>query len=233
MNTTTKVSLAAVFLTLGTLTSPNLAWSETHSKSTTVVVNQNNLPATAREASEAMFLHSDNAGSTYLYLEQRNGSRLAILDVSDPAHITLAATVSVAASGRYDVERELGFDAELVRFRGEQEAAVLDLRKAKHPVLQPTPILNPPSQAEPLGDTALLLHHGTQASLSSPRVFQVVDTTVPTKPQLLATIHGVTQRLTFGETGTTFLLSDSGLTVIRRTDVEAEHQMHEMQLRGN
>lgn len=192
-------------------------------------------PGAGQGTREALFLHSDSAGSTYLYVEQQNGSRLSVYDVSDPGHIRLASTVMVEAQGAFDLVQEVGSDADLVRFRDDGRTAVLDLRKAKRPTLHNVPAWNGTTQAEALGSTALLTTPTPASSFASAshRDIRVLDTSTATDPRTIAMIPDVEHRITRRETGTTFLLGGTGLTVIRRTDIEAEHQIHEMQMRGN
>ena len=52
--------------------------------------------------------------------------------------------------------------------------------------------------------------------------FKVIDTSDPTKPKTLATIHGIKQQLERQATRTLFLLNASGLTLVRRLRLEQE-----------
>jgi hypothetical protein len=101
-----------------------------------IVVPPTHLPALARQSGEAMLLHETIGGTTLLYIEQNQGSRLAILDVTDPAHIKGEGSVPLSASGPFDFVAPLGSRAELIRFRQDQENALLDLHKVKTPTLQ-------------------------------------------------------------------------------------------------
>src|SRR6201999_833306 len=109
-------------------TSP--AQAEIHQKSNDVVVMEpRDLPEQAQMPGNSLFLHSDNAGRTYLYVEQQQGARLSVFDVTDPARIKLVVSTPLAAEGAFDFIRPLGYDAELVYYRDSQREAVLDLRK--------------------------------------------------------------------------------------------------------
>jgi hypothetical protein len=55
--------------------------------------------------------------------------------------------------------------------------------------------------------------------------YQVFDVSNSSKSVVLATLEGARQRLERTETGTLFLLSNSGLTVIRRPAAEKEYKM--------
>lgn len=235
MNQPLTSRFAIILLSLGAFMPAVAADAEIHSRSgQLIVVEPRDLPMPARAPAEAIFLHSDGSGSTYLYLEQHNGARLTVLDVSDPAHITLSSTIEMETLGAFDVERTLGPNARLIRYRNGQGTTVLDLRKANHPTVHAAPALSRLQQEEPLGSTGLLATSTTTRALPpGDQEVRIIDTSVATHPVLLATVNHVVQRVTFEETGTTFLLGSAGLTVIRRTDIEREHQIHEMQMHGN
>jgi hypothetical protein len=138
----------------------------------------------------------------------------------------------LAAQGAFDFVRPLGNNAELVYFRDGQKEAVLDLRKAKRPVMRMMDItdLGP---AEPLGESGFLVT--TQAHTYTPAVardYQVIDVagSIPTQ---LATVKDVKHRVTNDYTGTTFLLGRDGLTVVRRLSVENDYKEQQLQTRGN
>ena len=100
-----------------------------NSADTVVVVPPADLPESARQGGEAMFLHETIDGKTLLYIEQNQGARLAVLDVTDPLHVKGKGSVQLDASGPFDFMFPLGDRAEVVRYRSGQEEAVLDLRK--------------------------------------------------------------------------------------------------------
>src|ERR1035441_4914799 len=52
-----------------------------------VVVVPTELPELARRAGEAMLLRETVDGRALLYIEQNQGARMAILDVTDPSHV--------------------------------------------------------------------------------------------------------------------------------------------------
>lgn len=117
-----------------------------------VLVPPASLPVVAREGGDRMFLHAGDDGRTFLYIERGQGMELAMLDVTDPAHITVAVADPIAAPGPSDV----------------------------------------------VSSPALTSPHG------------VDDMMLP----------DVRARLTNAETGSTFLLTDEGLYVVRRPDDE-------------
>lgn len=52
-----------------------------------VVLLPHDLPEIAQSAGQSMALHALGNGSSYLYIEQQQFGRLAILDVTDPVHL--------------------------------------------------------------------------------------------------------------------------------------------------
>src|SRR5580698_6478511 len=73
------------------------------------------LPQLAQQSGEAMLLHETIDGRTLLYVEQQQGARLAVFDVTDPVHIKGENSVSLDAQGPFDFVSPLGDHAELVR----------------------------------------------------------------------------------------------------------------------
>jgi len=191
------------------------------------------LPEQAQAPGNSLFLHSDNAGGTYLYVEQQQGARLSVFDVTDPARIKLVVSTPLAAEGAFDFVRPLGYQAELVYFRDSRKEAVLDLRKTKSPVLRMISTLTDLAPAEALGESDFLVT--SQAHNYTPAVahdFQVIDV-VASHPTELATINDVKHRVTNDETGTTFLLGSNGLTVVRRLGIEDDYKERQLQTQGN
>jgi hypothetical protein len=233
MNNTIKSTLAlGLVVAAAVLTST--AQAEIHSKSNDLVVMEaRDLPEQAQTPGNSLFLHSDNAGSTYLYVEQQQGARLSVFDVTDPARIKLVVSTPLAAQGAFDFVRPLGYSAELVYFRDSQKEAVLDLRKAKRPVLRMIAAMTDLGPAEPLGESGFLVtaqaHNYTPAIA---RDYQVIDVagSIPTQ---LATVKDVKHRVANDDTGTTFLLGRDGLTVVRRLTVENDYKEQQLQTQGN
>jgi hypothetical protein len=230
INSAITVSLAAATLLFPALS----AHAEIHSKSKELVVMEaRDLPEQAQARGNSLLLHSDNAGSTYLYVEQKQGTRLAVFDVTDPARIKLTASTSLPAEGAFDFVRPLGENAELVYFRNGQKAAILDLHKVKQPVLRPLSITANLDAAEILGQGGLLATNESYKYIPAvAHDFQVIDIS-SANPALLVTLKDVRHRLTNNDTGTTFFLCKDGLTVVRRTSVENDYKVHQMQMQGN
>jgi hypothetical protein len=210
------------------------AGAEIHSKSQELVVMEaRDLPEQAQTPGNSFFLHSDNTGSTYLYVEQQRGARLSVFDVTNPAHIKLVVSTPLATEGAFDFVRPLGGQEELVYFRDSQKEAVLDLRKAQRPVFRVISTVTDLGQAEPLGENGLLVTSQVHKYVPAiARDYQVIDTAA-SDPTQLVTVKDVKHRVTNDETGTTFLLGSNGLTVVRRLSVENNYKVSQMQTEGN
>ncbi|MDB6042459.1 MAG: hypothetical protein JWM63_1010 [Gammaproteobacteria bacterium] len=198
-----------------------------------VVVQPKDLPELARQSGEAMFLHDTFEGKTFLYIEQNRGGRLVILDVTDPAHVTREGSVNLDAAGPFDFVSELGERKELVHFRHSQNDAALNLHKADAPTLEEVQGLMSPGPTMPLGDEGFTVTRRADAeagaSARAPRDYQVVDTADSKEPTLVFTVKQVREEITNDETGTTFLLANDGLYLIRRPIEESDKWLREME----
>jgi len=188
-----------------------------------VLVPPADLPVLARQSGEAMLLSDALDGRTFLYIEQDEGSRLAILDVTDPGHIKGAGSVQLDASGPFDFISPVGNQEELVRFRQSDEDAVLDLRKK-------TPSLKAVQGLRLTGEVTLLGNGGFTVRGHAPKLqkawdYQVVDTANSQETKQVFDVQQVREELTRADTGTTFLLTEKGLYVIRRPAIETVHQV--------
>jgi hypothetical protein len=186
-----------------------------------VLIPPTSLPSLARQRGEAMFLHDAGDGRVFLYVEQHEGAQLAIFDVTDPAHVRGEGSVQLDAPGPYDFVADLGKRGELVRFRGGQGNAVLDLRRS--PVLKRVPGLESQNSTILLAnDRSRLAGQPTatvgQAAARDYRVFQSGES--PSDDRVLE-VRQVRQEMTNGDTGTTFLLAENGLYLVRRLALEA------------
>jgi len=191
-----------------------------HSASTIVLVPPADLPELAQQSGEAMLLGDTKDGRTLLYIEQNRGTRLAIFDVTDPAHVKGDGSVTVSAPGPFDFVESMGNHVELVRFRQGRGEALLDLRKGKNPTLKNVDGARP--QTTPSGTDP----GAVSDSLSSPtpeqptRDYQVVDTANSKGPARVVDVKQVRGETTNPDTGTTFLLTENGLYLIRRPSLE-------------
>ena len=223
----TKAILALTSATAGAAVLP-------HSK-TIAVESPENLPILAQTNAEAMYLHDTNDGKAILYIEAQNGQQLTALDVTNPARIQRTAQTAIPAASVFDFVRSIGDEGVLIRYRNGAGVALLSLKYSKHPVLLNSSALENAETSEALGRTALLITVSEVAMhpINDPRSYNVVDTSNPSQPEMLATIPAVQQRLAKSDTGTLFLLNKDGVTVVRRLRVEAEHQIELDQEMGN
>jgi hypothetical protein len=177
-----------------------------------VVVPPSQLPAASREYSEAMMLHKTVGGRMFLYIEQEQGTKLTVLDVTNPAKIKAEKPVALNVPGPFDFVGSAGSRNELIRFRGTGQEAVLDLRRAKVPSIDVLPALTV---------TGRLMTLGEDNAVMSPAQYEIVDTAGATPHQHVADVKGVKQEITDNETGTTYLLAEEGLFVVRRPSFQA------------
>jgi hypothetical protein len=222
-------TVAATFATtfLSAVPGACLAESEVVSHSKNIVVElPASLPELARRHGIAEQVYSESSdGSCYLYIEQHQGERLLVLNVTDPARVKQVNAVPLAVPGPFDFVRILGGSAYLIRFRNNLGMAVLDLRKPKTPVLKIAGALEYPGQTESIGNSAFLMVSDHQMNAPGiPRDYQVVDTSNPEDTSLLFTVKQVNCEIARDETGTTFLLGSDGLTIIRRPRAEERYK---------
>jgi hypothetical protein len=186
-----------------------------------VLVRPTDLPALARQGGEAMFLHDTGDGRILLYVEQRDGAQLAIFDVTDPAHVRGEGSVQLDAAGRFDFVADLGKRGELVRFRGDQGEAVLDLHKT--PVLKKVPGLDTRNSTILLADDdSRLAGRAIDSALGQgTRDYKIFQSGESPNDDRVVEVKQVRQEVTNADTGTTFLLAENGLYLIRRPALEA------------
>jgi len=204
---------------------------DAHAGGRIVVVPPKDMPASVRQPGEAMFLHETIGGKALLYVEQKSGGQLVILDVTDPTHVTCEGSVQINAPGPYDFVSALGERTELIRFRQSQTDAVLDLQKADAPTLETVQGLTSRGPTELLGRGGFTVTGQVDASADpapAPRDYQVVDTADSKDPTLVQTVKQVREEITDAETGTTFLLANDGLYLIRRPLQETAKWLREM-----
>jgi hypothetical protein len=181
-----------------------------------IVLPPTALPALAQQAGEAMLLRDMIDGRSLLYVEQEHGARLAIFDVTDPAHIKGEGSVQLSAAGAFDFLFPIGNKQELIEYRQGHEDVVLDFRNAKLPNLKAVQ-----SPIARLGNDALIVASGV-TKLPPAWHYQVVDTTSSHALSTEFEVAQVRERISKTDTGTTFLLANDGLYVVRRPAVEGE-----------
>ena len=209
-----KAVLMAAFATAA------ITHAELASKSI-VVLQPQDLPQSAQVTGQSMALHALGNGLTYLYIEQQQAGQLAVLDVTDPAHIQPVGVVKLDATGAFDFGETVNDSAILVSFRDGTGAALLDLRKPKAPVLSPATAYLQGTRAEKLGQFGLVMANDTKGSgVRVAQDYSIVDASNPGAPQLLGTVKHVKTEIANESMGTTYLLGEDGLTVVRRPAVE-------------
>jgi hypothetical protein len=221
-NSVGKLSGAATRLSLATILAALTVVSAGYANPSNdiVLVSPANLPSLARQGGEAMFLHDTKDGRIFLYVEQHQGTQLAIFDVTDPARVKGEGSVQLDASGPFDFVADLGKRGELVRFREGQGEAVLDLRD--NPVLTKVQGLDTRDSTILLADYASRLTGQAFAPVGQGtrdyKIFQSGDS--PSDDRVIE-VRQVRQDVTNPDTGTTFLLAENGLYLIRRPALEA------------
>jgi hypothetical protein len=192
-----------------------------------VVVPPTDLPELARQTGEAMLLHDTIDGRTHLYIEQNHGAQLAIFDVTDPSHVKGEGSAQIDAPGPFDFVSALGDRAEVVRFRQGQGSAVLDLHKVNVPTLTKVQGLTLQGATKALGDDGFTVASQADSNARSTQDLQVVDTANLGDLNHIFDVKEVREELTKHDTGTTFLLTQGGLYVVRRPVVERENELRE------
>jgi hypothetical protein len=183
-------------------------------------------PIAATAGAQDLLLHTDDNGSTFLYVERQHGAQLAVYDVTDPAHIRLDASVPTGAHTSFDFVSAIG-GSELIAFRDGSGSGVIDLRNAKAPKLALIAD-TVPAATERLGDSGYLASSSQTGPAMAepavrPRSVQVVETAAAA-PRVLSTVASVTKQVTRPETGTTFLLGQEGVTVVRQIATERAYE---------
>jgi hypothetical protein len=221
-NSVGKLSGAATRLTLATILAALTVVSAGYANPSNdiVLVPPTNLPTLARQGGEAMFLHDTKDGRIFLYVEQLQGTQLAIFDVTDPTHVKGEGSVQLDASGPFDFVADLGKRGELVRFREGQGEAVLDLRD--NPVLTKVQGLDTRDSTILLADYASRLTGQVFAPVGQgPRDYKIFQSGESPSDDRVIEVKRVRQEVTNLDTGTTFLLAENGLYLIRRPALEA------------
>ncbi len=196
-----------------------------------IVVRPTELPELARVPGQAMVLHETGYGSTLLYVEQNDGARLAIFDVTDPANVRQESVARLDAPGSFDFVASLGDHAELIRFREGQGEAVLDLHNLKLPTIKKIPGLTFQGSTQHLGNDGFMISNQASVQLDAKAVdYQVVETVNSREHNRIDEVRQVRQEITNDETGTTFLLTADGLYLIRRPAMEEESKRRQSQM---
>jgi hypothetical protein len=135
-----------------------------------------------------------------------------------------AVHASPSNTGSFDFYSPLGNQAELVRFRQGQEDAVLDLPRVMAPKLMTMrrlTFLGPISDA---GNHACTV---TGPTIDAPPAldFGAIATVLSYELNRIFDVKQVRAQMTRSDAGTTFMLGEDGLYMIRRPAVEWIHQL--------
>jgi hypothetical protein len=194
------------------------------SSSAIVLEPPKDLPSLARQGGDAMLLRDTADGRTLLFVEQNQGAQLAVFDVTTPARIKGEGSVPLEVPGSFDFVSSLGRKAELVRFREGQGEAVLDFRNPLRPTLVKTQSPKSNESIKWLGSDGYLDRSlaASLPALGEPpiRDYQVVEAGKLKAPAQVFDVKNVRDEVTNPDTGTTFLLTDSGLYIVRRPALE-------------
>lgn len=187
-----------------------------------VIDSPSGSPALAQSGAEALFLHPLGDGRTMLYVEDRGGRSLTILDVTTPGDIRLAGHASLASRGPFDFVNDLTDHATLIRYRSaDATVAFIDFRHWMHPSMVDRSDLAGAIGAQRVGLNGLLLcGNPSPALMREGETYTVVDASALEQPLKLGTISSVTQQLERSDTQTVFLLNPSGITVVRSLSAE-------------
>jgi|HubBroStandDraft_1064217.scaffolds.fasta_scaffold172131_1 hypothetical protein len=196
-----------------------------------IVMQPAALPELARQPGQAMFLYDSVDGRTLLYVEQSQGTRLAIFDVTNPARIKSAGAVQLDAPGPFDFVSTFGNRAEAVRFRQGQGNAVLDLNKASAPALKTVQRLTLQGITMPLIENGSTARSQIDPETPPSQDYRLLETESLEEFKGLLDARDIRGQVTKRDTGTTFLLTDSGLYVIRRPIAERNKERREDELR--
>jgi hypothetical protein len=215
--------------TIAIVVTGTVAASAAYSKTPNlIVVPPTDLPESARQTGEAMLLLHDSIDDrTLLYIEQNQGARLAIFDVTDPRHVKDERTAQIDAPGPFDFVSTLGNRGEVVRFRQSRGAAVLDFRAIKRPTLTSVQGLTLRGTTMALGDDGFIVTGQADAIVRSTGDFQPLNTSSSGDLNHALDVKETRENLTNPDTGTTFLLTQGGLYEIRRPLVERQHELRE------
>jgi hypothetical protein len=207
-----------------------------HNSKTVIVESPTVFPELAMQNAEALYLHARGDGRALLIVEGPGGKNLSILDVSNPAHIRGISQASISGMAPFDFLESLNDRALLIRYRDGSGLALLDVSKRNRPLIKqlvsntgagPVQLVN--DRGEPLlRPTETMARPETRAT-----DYQVVDTSSPSQSQVVATVQGVRQRVLKSDTGTLFLLSPIGVTVIRHPQAERDFEAAQLQMSGN
>jgi hypothetical protein len=190
------------------------------------VVPASALPLETQNPAQDLLLYSSRFYNAWLYLEQEQGARILVLDVSDPSRIRLVANVSTGLGKPFDLVRVPRKRLAIARFRDGSGQKVLNLSRPRAPrlVAEPPDLPQLPVVSDTTGYPGVELRPVADAGVpTGDRALQIIEPGI--KPQLIATIPHVTHQTFRPETGTVFLLGERGLVVVRQHKAEVDWEL--------
>jgi hypothetical protein len=169
MNTKSVFPATITSFFLGSVLLAGTAEAQIVSHSKNLVIEQpTNLPELAQRPGIAFYLNTESGdGNAYLYVEQHNGLRLVVFDVTDPGHVKMVRAVNLSVPAPFEFAGPTGTSSILVRFNNNQGLAVLDLHNAKAPELKTVNGLQYTGYAEPLGESAFMVTNNPSMKAAS------------------------------------------------------------------
>jgi hypothetical protein len=187
------------------------------------IVPASALPAQTQQPAQDLLLYSNRIYDAWLYIEQEHGSRLLVLDVSEPSRIRLVATVSTGLTKPFDLVPVSRKRYAIARFRDGSGEELLDLSQPRAPRVTAASI----QFDKPRATERSVTYPGVELRVSDSIAAegQDVQIVLPGKaPTLIATVLQVTHRTFRPATGTFFLIGERGLTVVRQHSAELAWQ---------
>ena len=192
-------------------------------------------PELALANGQALYLHATGDGRTLLYVEKQEGRGLAVLDVTTPSDIRRIADATFTSASPFNFVEAIGDNSVLIQYRDGSGYAILNLAPGLHPVVENKAAFAQAAGFDPLGQSGLLIPVSANAGdpADAAQTYRIVNTAAKDAPYVLATVPNVTEEVANGETGTTFLLNQRGVTVVRRLRVEQAHEAELIREEGN
>ena len=183
------------------------------------IVPASALPAQTQQPAQDILLYSNRIYDAWLYLEQEHGSRLLVLDVSEPSKSRLVATVTTGLSKPFDLVPVAHKRYSVARFRDGSGEELLDLSQPRAPRVTAASM----QFDKPRATESSVTHPGVELRVSDSAAGEGQDVQIvqPGKAsRLIATVPHITHRTFRPATGTFFLIGEQGLTVVRQHSAE-------------
>lgn len=177
-----------------------------------IIVPATKLPPEARVQGDAMALYFVDWDTLYLFIEEDEGRKVAIFDVSNPGKIRFKTLVPLDVPGPFDFVSLAGPNSMLIRFRDGSGEAILDLRKATDPQVRALSERPVETYIIPVGKDPSIDEQRNSYMAREPADYQVISSR---ESRPVATIRSVIQEVNDPDNKTTYLLGATGLTVVR------------------